>query len=232
MFALLVHSLFLFTSIVATYAWTKNQTLSALNLQAAGLLILFYFAGRLFASNRGKILQVFDAVIFTSLILFITLSTGGIHSPLFPLIYFLLFAISLIFEPLQAFLMSLFLAAVYTIDLSFQFDTIALVNLVTLALIAPLATIFGKKYLQTQESLGKIKILDQVISDEETDTLLWLSTKAKPTLVNLLDTTSLIISSNLLPFRLQEKLVNLHHDLIALHESANTLEKDIDKKTD
>ncbi|MFZ2201879.1 MAG: hypothetical protein WAV56_00625, partial [Microgenomates group bacterium] len=62
----------------------------------------------------------------------------------------------------------------------------------------------------------------------ETQTLIWLSTKAKPTLINLLDTTSLIISSNLLPFGLQQKLKSLHTDLVTLHQSASILEKDID----
>jgi len=229
MFTFIFHSLFLLFSVSLTYLWTKNSTLSSFNLQAVGLLILFYFGSKLLSGKRDRVLAILDAVIFTSLILFLVLTSGGVHSPLFFLLYFLLFGGSLLFEPFQAVLLSLILIILFSLDLSFRFDEPAIINLVTLFFITPLASLFGRKYLQSQHDSGKIMILNKIISEEETDTLLWLSTKAKPTLVSLLDTTSLIISSNLLPFRLQEKLKSLHRDLISLHVSANDLENDIEK---
>ncbi len=229
MLTFVLHTAFLILSVGLTYLWTKNPNLNSFNLQAVGLLILFYFAGKLLSRNRQKILLLLDTATFTSLILFLVLSSGGVHSSLFFLLYFLLFGLSLLFEPSQSILLSLLLVILFVLDPSSKFDQVAIINLVTLLLITPLASLFGKKYLQSQEEIGKIKILDKIISEEETDTLIWISTQAKPTLISLLDTTSQIIGSNLLPRNLQEKLKNLHRDLISLHESANTLEKDIDK---
>lgn len=227
-----LHTLFLILSLGLTYFWTRNPSLSAFNLQATGLLILFYFITRLITGQKRGAGNSLDAIIFTTITFLIVTTTGGVHSPVFFLLYFLLFALSLLFEPVQAIILSLLLIALFGYDLSLNFDNLALINLTTLFLTTPIAVIFGRKYLQTLEDLGRIKQLNQVISEEETDTLLWLSTKAKPTLISLLDTTSQIISSNLLPGRLQDRLKQLHHDLISLHQSAQDLEKDIDEKAD
>lgn len=229
MLIFILHTAFLILSVSLTYLWTRNPNLNSFSLQVVGLLILFYFASKLLARNQQKILLILDAAIFTSLILFLVMSSGGVHSSLFFLLYFLLFGLSLLFGSSQTIFLSLFLVILFSLDSASKLDQAAIINLATLLFITPLASLFGKKYLQSQEELGKIKILDKIISEEETDTLIWISTQAKPTLVNLLDTTSQIIGSNLLPRNLQEKLKNLHQDLISLHESANTLEKDIDK---
>ncbi|MBI2326217.1 hypothetical protein HYU91_02400 [Candidatus Collierbacteria bacterium] len=222
-----LHTLFLILSLGLTYLWTKNPSLSPFNLQATGLLILFYFVTK-FVTGKAKSTQnTLDAIIFTTITFLIVTTTGGVHSPVFFLLYFLLFALSLLFEPIQSIILSLLLIALFGYDLSNNFDNPALINLITLFLTTPIAMIFGKKYLQTLEDLGRIKQLNKIISEEETDTLLWLTTRARPTLISLLDTTSLIISSNLLPGRLQDRLKQLHQDLISLHQSAQTLENDI-----
>lgn len=232
MATVLFHTLFLVFSISLTFLWTQNPSLTAYNLQAVGLLILFYFAGKLLGSTKARLSAALDAVIFTSLILFLVITTGGPHSPIFFLLYFLLFAESLLFEPTAAIVISLLLVLLFGGSLRFEFDNTALINLASLLLITPLASLFGRKFLETQAKAGKIKLLDQIIQTEETQTLIWLSTKAKPTLINLLDTTSLIISSNLLPFGLQQKLKSLHTDLVTLHQSASILEKDIDEDSE
>ena len=232
MTGLLFHTLFLVFSVALTFLWTQNPSLTPYNLQAVGLLLLFYFAAKFIGGPKARLAALLDAVIFTILILFLVITTGGIHSPLFFLLYFLLFAVSLLFEPTAAIVISLLLVLFFSFNLRFDFDNPALINLTSLLLIPPLASLFGRKFLQTQAEAGKIKLLDHIIQSEETETLIWLSTKAKPTLINLLDTTSLIISSNLLPYALQQKLKNLHQDLVTLHQSAGILEKEIDEASE
>ena len=232
MASLLFHSLFLVLSVGRTFLWTQNPNLTPYNLQAVGLIILFYFAGKFIGSPKARLAALLDAVIFTILILFLVITTGGVHSPVFFLLYFLLFAVSLLFEPAAAIVISLLLTLFFGFNLRFNFDNLTLINLATLLLITPLANLFGRKFLETQVAAGKIKLLDQIIQSEETQTLIWLSTKAKPTLINLLDTTSLIISSNLLPYALQQKLKSLHQDLVTLHQSASILEKEIDEASE
>jgi hypothetical protein len=142
-------------------------------------------------------------------------------------LYFLLFGLALLFEPVQAFLVSLLLTAFLLLNHTGSLDTSSLVNLATLFLVSPIAVTLGHKYLETLEKTGRIKILDSALVKEETDTLIWLTTRAKPTLTSLIDTTSEIIVSNALPFRLKEKLTTLHQDLITLHSSAKELEKEV-----
>ena len=102
-----------------------------------------------------------------------------------------------------------------------------LVNLLTILLMTPLAILFGKKFIENQISLGKIQLLEKNLAREETDTLIWLTTRAKPSLTSILDTTSLIIGSNSLPFSLREKMKQIHADLLTLYHSADNLEDDI-----
>ena len=232
MTGLVFHTLFLVLAVALTFLWTQNPSLTPYNLQAIGLLLLFYFAGKFISGSKARLSAALDAVIFTILILFLVTSTGGVRSPVFFLLYFLLFAVSLLFEPIAAIVTSLLLVLFFSFSLRFNFDNTALINLASLLLITPLANLFGRKFLQTQAAAGKIKLLDQIIQSEETQTLIWLSTKAKPTLINLLDTTSLIIGSNLLPYALQQKLKNLHQDLVTLHQSAGSLEREIDETSE
>ena len=232
MAGLVFHTLFLVLAVALTFLWSQNPKLTPYNLQAIGLLLLFYFAAKFISGPKARLSAALDALIFTILILFLVLTTGGVQSPVFFLLYFLLFAVSLLFEPIAAIVISLLLTLFFGFSLRFDFDNTALINLASLLLITPLANLFGRKFLQTQAAAGKIKLLDQIIQSEETQTLIWLSTKAKPTLINLLDTTSLIISSNLLPYALQQKLKNLHQDLVTLHQSAGSLEKEIDETSE
>jgi hypothetical protein len=227
------HTLLLVASVIVTFLWASVPALSRYNLQAVGLVVLFYFVAKITFKGRQQLLATIDGVMFTSVSLLLILSTGGLHSPAFFLLYLLLFSISLIFEPIQSLILTLTLLVVFLIDNPISsLETASIINLTTLIVITPLALVFGRKYLQTLQNLGKIQILNNVISQEETDSLIWLSTKAKPTLINLLDTTSLIIGSNLLPFSLQQKLKSLHTDLVSLHESASLLEKEIDETGD
>ena len=157
-----LHTLFLILSLGLTYLWTKNPSLSPFNLQATGLLILFYFVTK-FVTGKAKSTQnTLDAIIFTTITFLIVTTTGGVHSPVFFLLYFLLFALSLLFEPIQSIILSLLLIALFGYDLSNNFDNPALINLITLFLTTPIAMIFGKKYLQTLEDLGQIKQLNKI----------------------------------------------------------------------
>jgi len=155
-------------------------------------------------------------------------STGQLNSPFFFLLDILLFALALFFEPVQAAITSLILTFVFLVSSKLSLNTSQVVNLASLVLITPLAVIFGNKFIENQENQGKITRLKKDLAEEETNTLLWIATKAKPSLIEVLDTTSQIISSNLLPFRLQEKIKKAHKDLLSLHQSANQLEVIID----
>lgn len=212
----LLHSLLVLTSIILTYFWTRNKDLSYYNLQITGLIIIFYFVTRLLIQKMHRISLTLDAMVFTSLTLLLIINTGAAHSPVFFLLYFLLFAISLLFEPFQAGLVTVAILIIFLFGSWPNFDNQSLINLATLILVTPLAIILGKKYLETLENLGKIQILNQIISKEETDSLLWLSTQAKPTLASLIEQV------NDLPDK-SDSLQKIKEDLTLLYKSTETL---------
>jgi hypothetical protein len=227
MLAFTIHSTFLGLAIILTYFWTKNPTLSSYNLQLTGLLTIFYFLSRLLIKKNPILLNLESTVIFTSIILLLIFSTGSLESPLFFLLDFLLFALALFVEPFQAGAIAILISLIF-LATGQNLTTTSAVNLFSLLLITPLAIIFGKKFLENQASSGKIEILEKTIADEETDTLLWITTKSKPTLISIIDNLSQVIGSNRLPFPLEEKLKKSYSDLIALNQSADVLEKKID----
>lgn len=238
MFSFILHTIFLCLSVILTFLWLNNPTLSHYNLQITGLLVLFYFVTRFLIKQSQKLTILLDALIFTVLTLLLVLSTGGASSPVFFLLYFLLFAISLLFEPLQSILITLLLTVFFVIGAWPHFDNQQLINLATLVLITPMAIILGKKYLETLESLGKIQILKNIIAKEETDSLLWISTQAKPSLVSTINSVSDLImyfnsiGSKMVPTHLLEKLTKIHSDLILLYQSTDTLKQEISKEDD
>lgn len=215
--SLITHTSLITLTTGLIYAWSSHPTLSLYNLQLAAVLAFAYFL--------TKKLPLITTTIFLSLILLVIFSTGQLNSPFFFLLDILLFALALFFEPIQALATSLILTLVFLVSSKLSLNTSQVINLASLMLITPIAVVFGNKLKENQKN-------QESLAKEETNTLLWIATKAKPSLVEVLDTTSQIISSNLLPFRLQDKIKKAHKDLVDLHKSANNLKIIIDQETD
>lgn len=227
---LIVHTSLIALTTGLIYAWSSNSQLSAYNLQLAAILAITYFITRFFKPQPQK-LSLITTTIFLSLILLMIFSTGSLNSPFFFLLDILLFALALFFEPIQALITALILSLVFLISSKLSLNTSQVINLGSLLLITPLAVIFGNKFIENQTNQGKITQLKNNLAEEETQTLLWIATKAKPSLIEILDSTSQVISSNLLPYRLQEKIKKAHNDLVSLHKSANNLKMSIDQES-
>lgn len=223
----LIQTFIICFSLIATYTWSSSENLFPYTLQLLGLSILLYFIFRMLFSNKGQFIALLDALLFSCVSLLLIINTGKLDSPLFFILYFLLFALSLLFDAKQSLLISLTIVILFLTDKSFTQSNQQIINLITLCLTSPLAISFGKRYLDSLESSGKISRLNKIITSEETDIFLWLSTRASPILTEVLDQSSQLIGSNNLPFRLQEKLKKIHSDLTLLHQSAKDLEDDI-----
>ncbi|MCG2800233.1 MAG: hypothetical protein L6367_17070, partial [Cellulomonas sp.] len=77
----------------------------------------------------------------------LVLDTGGLTSPLFFTIDFLLFGLSLLFNPSLGLLVGLALSLLFLLNNSL-IDLTSLTNLISLILMAPLARFFGTQYLR------------------------------------------------------------------------------------
>lgn len=153
-------SLILTATVAFAFFWTLSLTLPFYSLTLIGFLTICYSITH-FISKKQKgfiylhktLLDVFFLSLITFLLVF---STGAIYSPVFFLLYFLLFGVALLLEPLTA----IYLAVIVSFFLFFT-EKKSLLNellqLSSLFLIAPLATLFGKQYLKIKSLQTEVK---------------------------------------------------------------------------
>ncbi len=241
----LIHSLSLILTSTLAFIWSVNPEMSKFSLQLSGLLIIIFFFHNLIIKKRPKedpiisYLNISNTCIVTFLILILILSTGGLTSPLFFTLDFLLFGLSLFFFPSASFYLSLALIPLFLLSFPLQ-DNYQLANLVSLLLMAPLARFFGTQYLRLLEANNQVKILKhqskrllKQVKNEETATLLWLSLDFYNKMYHALDLISQISSSlTSVPYHQKDKLDKLYQDLKELFKSGQELEEQIDQLTD
>jgi len=225
-------------AILCIFAWTQSPVLNGYNLQLTGALILVYFASKLFLRGDNHSYSL-ATVVLVSIVLLLIFSSGGIASPLFFILEFLLFAIALLLSPYQAATASFLIVSIFLYQNYQNLSSTMIIELISLVFITPLAIIFSNSYLKYLSSKGKITFLKETMKDEETNSLLWISTTAKPSLTEVLNSlTDIIIYLNTkssiiaFPKQLLDKLKTIQKDLISLYASTGTLEKSIEESSD
>jgi hypothetical protein len=237
-----LHLLFLAIATFLTWVWTTNPQLSFYTLQLIAGLILVYFFKNLKkpkASYRqyDKVNKSLDALILTMVILLLVFSTGGLNSPLFFLVYFLLFGISFLFEPPLSIGLSLILIVFFLTEVK---SANQLVQLVSLVFVAPLAWFFGQQYLQNLTAQKRAKFFQKKWLDNEkslelgeTNVLIWLSLNFRNTLAEILEITALFLSdlSHLTPQQ-QSWVKKIREKANQLISEGEKLHQQIDEQTD
>ena len=161
----------------------------------------------------------------------------GLTSPLFFLVYFLLFAVSLLFDPKITLTLTATLIIFFLNSISSLYD---LVQLFSVILILPLAIFVGRQYLKVLEAGQKIKILEKdqqeltsFLAKEETDSLLWLSINLKNGLLSIVRLSSDLLSGiGQLTLIQKENLEKIHQTAKELLKGGQKLKEKIDKETD
>jgi len=174
-----------------------------------------------------------------SVVLLLIFSSGGINSPIFFVLFFLLFVIALLFDPYQAAIASFLLVSLFLWQNFSDLSSVMIIDITSLILMTPLAMIFSNSYLKYLQSEGKISLLKEAIKDEQTDSLLWIATTAKPSLATILNSlTDIVIYLNskgqdvTISKSFIEKLKAIQKDLISLYSSTDILEKSIEETSD
>ena len=171
-------------------------------------------------------LSLYKKTLYLSLISFIVslivFTTGGLNSPAFFLIYFLLFISAFRLSPSLTLAYSL----IIIIFLSQSLNSLSsLIPLLSLLFIDPLAWFISREYLEK-------KNLDRQLSQEETNILLWHSLKFKGFIKNTTDSITTLITDTPLAPPQKQKLTKIKNDLNNISNSSQKLSKDIDKTTD
>ena len=237
----LLHSLFLIFAVILAFFWTNNPQLSYYNLQLMAVFLVFFFVNQIIARHHPhKINRTIDATIFTMIILLLVISTGGLNSPLFFLLYFLMFGLALLFEPLITFSLTITMVLFFLFTPTEKEPLKELLQLFSLILITPVAMFFGKQYLKVLKDEEKIKILEEEeeimeesIEKEETDILLWTCLELKKGLTEILDQTSQLLADvGHLSIRQKDRLLKIRDWACKLLKGSKNLKEEIDKATD
>jgi len=237
----LLHSLFLVAAVILAFLWTSHPTLSVYTLQLIAVFILFFFLNQFLSRHqKRKINLTLDAVIFTLVVFLLVTSTGGLSSPLFFLIYFLMFGLSLLFEPFITLTLTVTMILFFVVTPTKEESLTEALQLFSLLLITPLALFFGRQYLKLLKSEEKIKILEEEseimeeqIEKEETDVLMWATLELKKGLTEILDQTSdLLADMAHLTLRQKEKLGKVRQTASELLKTSQKLKREVDKTTD
>lgn len=169
----IIHSVILILTIFLAFVMSKTS-LSQYDLEiAAGLFILLYISKRIFTDSRKS--KLVESVVFTFIIVGVINTTGDLKSPFFFLIYFLMFALSLLLEPVISIVTSLTLVVFFLFTLGPGEPITNLMPIFALALLTPFALFTGQEYIKYHAEKKKASILEEAKSHQEEQSFLFLS---------------------------------------------------------
>lgn len=202
----IVHALILVFAIVLTFIFPKTN-LANYDLQITAVLFIVLYSVKRFIVSKDIYSRLIESVVFTLIIMGIVNSTGGLTSPFFFLVYFLLFSLSLILEPIISITTTVTLIIFFLLNLPANQDFKTLMPIISLAFITPFAMFMGQEKVNNE----KLKMKNE---KNKEDTFLFLSLLLKNHLKNI-----------------QEALENFvgDHQLEIIKRSANRMEKLIEK---
>lgn len=229
------HIILLFVSVAFPFFWTKSF-LADYTLQLTALLSIFYFIYHLLIRKRlVKHKLAIDITVLALVVFLIIFNTGALFSPLFFLIYFLLFGISLLFEPASAIALSIIAIFFFLLTPKREFF-VEFLQLISLLLITPLATVFGKQYLKLLENEEKIKILEieekaleAEVKTQEEQVKGWTYGDFRERLGQISKDITLVSKDPSLKLQLREVLQKAINQINSLFESGKKMEKEVEQ---
>src|SRR3989304_8056267 len=163
----IVHALILVFTIVLTFIFPKTN-LANYDLQITALLFIILYSVKRFIVTKDIYSRLIESVVFTLIIMGIVNSTGGLDSPFFFLIHFLLFSLSIILEPIISITTTVTLIIFFLLNLPQGQNFNTLMPIISLAFITPFAMFLGQEKLESE----KLKVKSERNKEE---TFLFLS---------------------------------------------------------
>lgn len=173
----IIHSIVLIAAIGISFLFSSSF-FSQFDLQISAALFIIFFIMRKILGNRIKS-HLLESVIFTFVILLTINSTGGINSAFFFLLYFLLFSLALLLEPIISITATVALMVFFMISLPSGQSLKSLVPLFSLAFLTPFALFMGQAYTESQKLKVKSQKLSDQLTQKQEETFLFLSLMLK-----------------------------------------------------
>ena len=220
---------------VVIFFWTQSP-LGEYNFQLTAFLAILLLVNKKITNNSFAANPI-NLIIFSAITLLLVSETGGLESPIFFIIYFLLFGTALLSQTPIVLTLTFLIMIFFSPSLV---STNAAIQLSSLLLITPLAIFFGRQYLQLLDKQGEILILKKInetneknLAQQETNVLIWLSLNLKNALAEISNNLSCLLTdlAHLTPE--QNKILKKTHRQVhhLLKESQNIKEL-IDEETD
>ncbi len=202
----IIHALILIFTIVLTFIFPKTN-LANYDLQITAILFIILYSVKRFIISNNIYSRLIESVVFTLIIMGIINSTGSLTSPFFFLIYFLLFSLALILEPIISITTTVTLIIFFFLNLPANQDFKTLMPIISLSFITPFAMFMGSEHI-------KIRQLAEKSEKTKEETFLFLSLLLKNHLKNI-----------------KEALENFvgDHQLEIIKKSAQRMERLIEK---
>ncbi len=234
------HLLFLALATATAWLWARSPQLSFYNLQLVAALTIAYFFRHFYQRHQLSLLDRLDGLILTMVFLLLVFATGGGQSPLFFLLYFLLFGLAFAWQPRVTFGFSIFLALFFLLASPQAGGWQLWLNPLSLLLVAPLSLYFGRQYLENLRQQRRLHLYqkkwnrdERHLSRQETAILFWLSTELRPALVEILDKLSLLLSDlGHLGEEQKGRLKRMRRLASRLLDNSRRLEHQVDIETD
>jgi len=202
----IIHALILVFAIVLSFIFPKTS-LAQYDLQiTAGLFIILYIIKK-FIIKEESYSRLIESVIFTLVVMGIINSTGGLQSPFFFLLYFLLFSLGLILEPVISITTTLSLIIFFLLSIPQNQSLKTLLPIISLAFLTPFAMYLGQEHVERQKLKAKSE-------KSKEDVFLFLSLLLKNHLKNIKEAVENYVGD---------------HELNIIKKSADRMEKLIEK---
>ena len=173
----IVHTLTLIVAIAISFIIPKTN-LANYDLQIGASLFIILFLSKKFLIANSSRSRLMESVIFSLIILLVVNTTGGVNSPFFFLIYFLVFSLSLLLKPVISLTTTITLVILFLLTLPANQGLKQLLPIISLAFLTPFAMLLGQEYIEIQKS----KVKSQKSKEE---TFLFLSLLLKNHLKNI-----------------------------------------------
>jgi len=151
-------------SFLFVFIW-QNTALSNYAIPLIGLLVFIYIMLSVRKKGEGFFTMGGDGgtgiFILNTVILLLIFSTGGIDSNLFFILYFLIFGIAFVFEPVTVFVFIVCVVLVF-LPAALKDDVLGnFIKLFALGLISPLAFFFGMEYRKREQEEEKTVAIEE-----------------------------------------------------------------------